>query len=386
VPCIAVDLPSGLAGGEPEPLGPHIEADVTVTFVTPKVAQIFPPAADAVGELVIADLGVPPALADRAGEDLFLLVGEELAGLVPVRAADSNKGDYGHLLVVAGSVGKAGAAVLAARSAVRAGAGLVTVATPAPLLSSLTAGSVESMTLPLPASSAGQLAADASGVILAELARKTALAIGPGLGQEPAAVEAIRGVVLAAAIPAVIDADALNAFAGNPGALRSRPAPTVLTPHPGELGRLLDMKTADIQADRRAAVRKAVEATGAVVVLKGHLTLVAGPDGGGVHVNPTGNPWMATGGTGDVLTGLIGALLAQGLTALDAARLGVYLHGLAGDLALAERGGHGLAAGDLITAFPAAWAALVAGDGEDEPAHGEGGHGPLRLAHRCGPR
>ena len=352
-PRVAVDIPSGLSGSSAEPPGPHLRADLTVTFAAPKVAHVFPPAADAVGELVIADLGFPPSLVDQAEGDLHLLVGEELAGLLPPRARDSHKGDYGHLLLVAGSLGKAGAAVLAARAAVRAGAGLVTAAVPAPILPIVHLGSVESMGLPLPA---GAAAAD---VALAALAGKSALAVGPGLGQAAGTVAAIRRLVAAAPLPLVLDADGINAFAGRAGELAARRAPTVLTPHPGELGRLLGTSAAEVQADRQAAARRAAAATGAVVVLKGSLTLIAAP-GGGLYVNPTGNPGMASGGTGDVLTGTLGGLLAQRLAPLDAACLGVYLHGLAGDLALARLRGPSLAAGDLIESLPAAFAELVA--------------------------
>jgi hydroxyethylthiazole kinase-like uncharacterized protein yjeF len=358
-PRIAVDLPSGLSGSSAEPLGPHVQADLTVTFAAPKLAHVFPPAAAAVGELVVADLGFPQRLVDAAGGDLHLLVGEELAGLLPPRAADSHKGTYGHLLLVAGSTGKAGAAVLAARAAVRAGAGLVTVAVPEPLLAVVNAGSVESMTLPLPAGASGQLAAAAPDLVLAAAAAMNVLAIGPGLGQEPETAAAIRRIVLAAPLPAVVDADALNAFAGRAAELAGRTAGTLLTPHPGELARLLGLSTAEVQADRAAAARRAAAECGAIVVLKGHLTLVADPSGG-LYINPTGNPGMATGGTGDVLTGIVGGLVAQRLQLLAAAQLGVYLHGLAGDLELARLGGRGLAAGDLVEALPAAFARLAA--------------------------
>jgi hydroxyethylthiazole kinase-like uncharacterized protein yjeF len=364
-PRVAVDIPSGLSGSSAEPPGPHLRADLTVTFAAPKLAHVFPPAADAVGELVVADLGFPPRLVEEAEGDLHLLVGEELSGLLPPRARDSHKGDFGHLLLVAGSLGKAGAAVLAARAAVRAGAGLVTAAVPEPILAIVHLGSLESMGLALPAAAAGTLTAAAAERALAAAAGKSALAVGPGLGQEEATAAAIRRLVGAAPLPLVLDADGLNAFAGRAGelAVRLGLAPTVLTPHPGELGRLLGIATAAVQADRPAAARRAAEETGAIVVLKGSLTLVAAPGGGGVHVNPTGNPAMASGGTGDVLTGLLGGLLAQRLDPLDAARLAVYLHGLAGDLALARLRGPSLAAEDLITSLPAAFAALADGDG-----------------------
>jgi hydroxyethylthiazole kinase-like uncharacterized protein yjeF len=367
-PRVAVDIPSGLSGSSAEPPGPHLLADLTVTFAAPKVAHVFPPAADAVGELVVTDLGFPARLVEEAEGDLHLLVGEELRGLLPPRARDSHKGDFGHLLLVAGSVGKAGAAVLAARAAVRAGTGLVTAAVPAPILPIVHLGSVESMGVPLPAGDSpaggppggGALTAGAAEVALAAAAGKSALAIGPGLGQGAETVAAIRRLVSGALLPLVLDADGINAFAGRADELAARRAPTVLTPHPGELGRLLGTSAAEVQADRLAAARRAAAATGAIVVLKGSLTLIAAP-GGGLYVNPTGNPGMASGGTGDVLTGILGGLLAQRLEPLDAACLAVYLHGLAGDLALARLRGPSLAAEDIIAALPAAFAELAGG-------------------------
>ena len=372
VPCVAVDLPSGLSGSQAQPIGPHVEAALTVTFAAPKVAHVFPPAADAVGEMVVTDLGIPPRLVEDVEEeagDLHLLMAEELADLVPEREAGSHKGDYGHALIVAGSPGKAGACSLAARAAVRAGAGLVTAAVPEPILQTVDLGSVESMTLALPAGASGHLAERAAEVALEAAEGKAVLALGPGLGQEPSTVAAIRRLALESPLPLVLDADGINAFAGRAAELAGRRAETVLTPHPGELGRLLGISTAQIEEDRIAAARGAAEETGAIVVLKGNLSLIA--SGTAVFVNPTGNPGMATGGTGDVLTGLIAGLLAQGLDALDATVLAVYLHGLAGDLAVSRLGEMSLAAGDLIEILPAAFAALRNGDGEE---HGHDGH------------
>jgi len=366
-PCVAVDLPSGLSGSQAQLIGPHVEADLTVTFAAPKVPHVFPPAAEAVGEMVVTDLGIPARLVEDVEEeagDLHLLMGEELAGLLPEREPGSHKGDYGHVLIVAGSPGKAGAAILAARAAVRSGAGLVTAAVPEAILQTVDLGSVESMTLGLPAG-LGEGAVD---IVLDAAEGKTVLALGPGLGQEPATVEAIRRIVLECPLPLVLDADGLNVFAGRAADLAARRAETILTPHPGELGRLLGISTAQIQEDRVAAARGAAEETGAIVVLKGHLTLVA--SGTAVFVNPTGNPGMATGGSGDVLTGLIAGLIAQGLDALDATVLAVYLHGLAGDLVAGRLGEMALAAGDLIEILPAAFAALKDGAEED----GEDGH------------
>jgi len=373
VPILAVDLPSGLNGSKAEILGPHVQADATVTFAAPKVAHVFPPTSAAAGELVVSDLGLPPALVDEAAEEggaLHLLIPHDLAGLLPRRDPDSHKGTYGHVLVVAGATGTAGAAVLCARAVVRSGAGLVTVAVPEPLVATVDGASLESMTLPLAAGPRGQITGDAVAPILDAAEGKDAVALGPGLGDDDDTAEAIRDAVLRLPVPLVLDADGLNAFAGRLGELAGRPAATILTPHPGELGRLLECSAAEVQEDRLAAARRAARESGAVVVLKGHRTLVAVPaeeEAGdpAVWVCLAGNPGMATGGTGDVLTGVTAALLAQLLArsdrggdgeeveggdlaaAADAARLAVWLHGRAGDLVAAAGSEPALAAGDL---------------------------------------
>jgi len=353
-PCVAVDLPSGLNGSRADPFGPHIWADLTVTFAAPKIAHVLAPAAEAAGELVVADLGIPPRLVDEVEEEggrLELLVEDEIAGWLSPRQRDAHKGTFGHALLVAGSPGKAGAAILAARAAVRSGAGLVTIAVPEPILGTVDLGSLESMTLML-----------SSDAVLQALEGKAVLAVGPGLGQDEPAVRLIRQIVAAAELPLVLDADGINAFAENAAALTQRKAFTVLTPHPGELGRLLGISAKDVQADRLRMVRRAAQETGSIVVLKGGRTLIAEP-GGSVWVNPTGNPGMATGGSGDVLTGLTAGLIAQreayGLEVLDAVLLAVFLHGLAGDLAVVEKGENALAAQDLIECLPAAFARLA---------------------------
>lgn len=361
-PIVAVDVPSGLAGGRADAPGPHVLADLTVTFAALKIPHVLSPAAEACGTLAVAELGFPSWLIDEAEGDLFLSTAEDLEILLPRRAPDAHKGSAGHALLVAGSPGKSGAAILAARAAVRAGAGLVTVAVPEPILPSVDLGSLESMTLALPAGPEGELGAGAADAVLAAAAGKSALALGPGLGRSTAAEGEIRRIALQVDLPLVLDADGLNAFAGAAGDLRARRAPAILTPHPGELGRLLGISSAEVQADRLAAARRASEKTGAVVVLKGHRTLIASE--AGVWINPTGNPGMASGGSGDVLSGLLSALLAQGLEPLDAARLGVYLHGLAGDLAVERQGLEDLAlaklaASDLIDSLAAAFRRLA---------------------------
>jgi ADP-dependent NAD(P)H-hydrate dehydratase / NAD(P)H-hydrate epimerase len=359
LPRLAVDLPSGLSGSRCEVPGPHLEADLTVTFAAPKLAHVFPPAAEAVGELVVADLGIPPQLVEAAAGDLHLLEADEVAALLPARRPQDHKGDCGHALLVAGGPGRAGAVVLAARAAVRSGAGLVTAAVPASIRDLVDLGSLESLTLGLPADAAGELAAGAAAAILEAARGKQAVALGPGLGRGEETAAAIRGAVLACPLPLVLDADGVNAFAGRAGELAGREAPTVLTPHPGEIARLLATEVPRTSDQRLDSARRAAAECRAVAVLKGHLTLVASP-GGPLWVNPTGNPGMATGGSGDVLTGMIAALLAQGMEAADAARAGVFLHGLAGDRATARLGERALAAGDLIAALGETFQQLAA--------------------------
>ncbi|HEX5760209.1 MAG TPA: NAD(P)H-hydrate dehydratase [Thermoanaerobaculia bacterium] len=358
-PRVAVDLPSGLSGSRAEVWEPHLRADLTVTFAAPKVAHVLPPAADSVGELVVADLGIPSWVVEGAPGALHLLVEDEAAALLPPRPPGAHKGDCGHALLIAGSAGKAGAALLAARGAVRGGAGLVTVAVPEPLLAAVDLASLESMTLALPARPDGSLAEGAVERVRAALAGKGALALGPGLGTQPETAAAVRRIARESPVPLVVDADGLNAFAGHLPELAARMVATILTPHPGEMGRLLGIPTAEVEADRLGAAERAARETGAVVLLKGRRTLVATPEGA-VWVIPTGNPGMATGGTGDVLTGLLAALLAQGLEPLDAALAGAYVHGLAGDLAAERQGTRGLSAGDLAEALPAAFRRLAA--------------------------
>ena len=356
VPILSVDLPSGLSGGSRQIIGSHVQAAMTVTFAAPKIAHVFFPAAEVVGEVVVADLGIPAELVERAGGDLNLLVGRELRALVGPRPLSSHKGDFGHSVIVAGSTGKAGAAILAAQSAVRGGSGLVTVAVPSAIVQTVDGASLESMSLSLPGA---ESCLDESSVetILEFCSDKEVLAIGPGLGLSEATVLAVRALIAQSNLPLVLDADGLNAVGNHLDILRSRRLPTILTPHPGELGRLLGRSSSEIQEDRLSAVREAAEKTGSIVILKGYRTLIGSTEDG-VFVNPTGNPAMASGGSGDVLTGIIAALIAQGLEGIDAAKLGVFIHGIAGDLAAPGETSIGSTASDLIAAIPQAYEQL----------------------------
>jgi ADP-dependent NAD(P)H-hydrate dehydratase / NAD(P)H-hydrate epimerase len=354
---LAVDLPSGLDASLAHPVGPCLPATVSVTFAAPKLAHLLAPACDLCGRLVVADLGLPAGMVDAAPGSFWLTTAEELSAELLPRPLGAHKGDFGHLLLLGGSAGKAGAMVLAARAAVRGGAGLVTAAVPAPLLEVVDGNSLESMTLPL-AEKGGGFAAAGWDELAAALAGKNALAVGPGLGRGEEAFALVRRLVGESQLPLALDADGLNAFAGDLQALAGRPGPTVLTPHPGELGRLLGIGAAEVEQDRVAAALAAAERSRAVVVLKGRRSLIASPEGE-LWINPTGHPILASGGSGDVLTGLLGALLAQGYESLAAARLAVFLHGLAGEQLAAQNGARGGRAGDLVEQLPAAWRSLA---------------------------
>jgi NAD(P)H-hydrate epimerase len=272
---------------------------------------------------------------------------------VPVRPREGHKGTFGHVLVVAGSLGKSGAAMLTARAALRTGAGLTTLACPESVLRSGESKPAEIMTVPLPETPDHTLAANALDAILAAAKQATVVAIGPGLSTHPETQSLIRELAARLSIPMVIDADGLNALADHVDPFKRPHPPTVLTPHPGEMGRLTKLGSREVQRRRIDLAAEFAKAYQVVVALKGARTVVAGPDGR-VTINPTGNAGMATAGTGDVLTGVISALVAQGLPPTDAARLGVYLHGAAGDLVAADRGERGMLAGDLLDRLPAA--------------------------------
>ncbi|MCL6481053.1 MAG: NAD(P)H-hydrate dehydratase [Firmicutes bacterium] len=359
---LAVDIPSGLPADGSLEETVAIEADYTVTFTAPKLGQLLWPGTRYVGELVVVQIGTPRELLDNdPALNLHYLEPGEFRSLPLRRRRDTHKGDYGHVLIFAGSRGKTGAAVLAARGALRAGAGLVTVATPAPVLPIVAAGQAELMTEPMAATDAETIAASNVdyGRLQQLLETKTVVALGPGLGTHLETQQFVRTVTAECALPLILDADGLNAFVGRADELRQRRAPLALTPHPGEMARLLGCTTREVRSRRLELAQQAAARWNACVVLKGYRTILATPDGR-VFFNSTGNPGMATGGTGDVLTGVLAALTAQFGTA-DWARvlaLGVYLHGLAGDLAAARTGETSLLASDLVDALPAAFARL----------------------------
>jgi ADP-dependent NAD(P)H-hydrate dehydratase / NAD(P)H-hydrate epimerase len=362
---LAVDTPSGLPSDGAAAAGPVLRADWTVTFTAPKIGQLLSPDCDRVGRLAVRRIGTPPELLEEDERlKLSWLEPGEFRGLPLQRKADSNKGTYGHALIVAGSRGKAGSAALAGIGALRAGAGLVTVATPSDALPTVASFLPELMTAPLEQTDAGTVSLHNFDYNhFADLAKeKSVVAMGPGLTMQAETQQFVRSVLKDCAAPIVLDADGLNALAASPEPILHRKSPAVvLTPHPGEMARLLGCSIAEVQADRLAAAHKAVEKYGAYVVLKGSHTIVAAPNGR-FFINSTGNPGMATAGTGDVLTGILAGLTAQ-FGIKDWAHvigLGVYLHGLAGDLAAQRFGEAPMTASDLLRAIPAAYARLLA--------------------------
>lgn len=355
---VSVDVPSGVQADTGAVVGPAVKADVTVTFALPKVGLVVYPGAEYCGRLVVADIGIPRRILEAPGRGFTLIDREFAAGLLPPRRPDSHKGSYGRVLVVAGSEGLAGAAVLSSVAVLRSGAGLVTLAGPESLVDAMASRlPPEVMTLALPETRARSIARASAGVVIDRAGSFDALAIGPGLSRNPETQEAVREIVSESPIPVVVDADGLNALAADleflVGLAERARAPLVFTPHPGEMARLTGLSPAEVQADRIRIAQECAEAWGAAIVLKGARTVVAGP-GGDVYINTSGNPGMATAGAGDVLTGVVAGLIAQGLDGVKAAALGVYVHGLAGDLARDEVGSSGLVASDILDRLPRA--------------------------------
>ena len=369
---VSVDLPSGLDADTGAVHGVAVQADVTVTIELPKLGLALEPGRGLAGRIEVARVGIahdaPGADAKAAAE---LWTAAAAARELPARPAAGHKGSFGHVLVVAGSRGKAGAAALAAEGAARAGAGLVTVACPAGINEILQVRRIETMTAPMPDTAEGGLAGGAQESILALARERDAVALGPGLGREAETQKLVRDLAPRVPRPLVLDADGLFAFASDPASLKARRAATILTPHPGEAARLLATTPAAINGDRVGAAQRLADRSGGVVLLKGAATVIAAP-GGRVAVNPTGGPLLGTGGTGDVLTGIVAAFAGQGLAPFEAAALAAWLHGSAADRLAARRGSAGVLAGELCAELPEAAEAL---------RHiGAAAEGPTRLA------
>ncbi len=351
---VAVDIPSGADADAPEPpKGLVVRADAVVTFTAPRPAHVFSQLTD--GPIVIAPIGSPEG-AIASTLNLNLITPREIAPLIGPRPREANKGSFGHVLVIGGSLGKAGAAAMAGMSALRVGAGLSTVATPKSVLATVAGFHPELMTEPCEETEAGTISLRALEYahLDAVVKGKTVLAIGPGISRYPETSEFVRTVVQKFAIPTVLDADGLNAFEGEAGKLSGTLRPLVITPHPGEMARLTGLSISEVQKDRVGVARSFAREHGIFVVLKGHRTLIAQPDGE-IWVNTTGNPGMATGGTGDILTGMVAGMIAQNRERiLEAVISAVYLHGLAGDVACETTGQQSLVATDLIKFLPEA--------------------------------
>jgi NAD(P)H-hydrate epimerase len=351
---IAVDIPSGLSSDTHLIIGPAVKADLTVALAAPKISHVLPPAEEFIGELVVADISVPPFLFDDPCLKIELVEKTTLAPYFKRRKKDSHKGSYGHLFVLAGSLGKTGAAAMAARAALRTGAGLVTVGTPQSCLPAIARSMMELMTEALPETPQKTLSESALTMILDLMKGKDAVLIGPGISTHPSTARLITSLLPKIKSPVVIDADGLNILAENPDALRSLPKPAVLTPHPGEFARLIGRSNQDVLDRRLELAPRFSEQLGVYLVLKGYRTLIATPEGR-VFINPTGNPGMATGGSGDVLSGMIASLIIQEKDVLGATLAAVYLHGLSGDIGARKLGERALVAGDLIKYLPKAF-------------------------------
>jgi NAD(P)H-hydrate epimerase len=354
-PVISIDIPSGLDATKGRVLGTCIKAAVTATMALPKIGLFLYPGRELAGRVEVVDIGMPQKLIEEADLRWNLIDDCEVTERLGPRGKDTHKGTYGHVLVIAGSTGKTGAAYMTAMGAMRAGAGLVTLGVPESVHQALEEKTAEVMTYPLPETAGKTLGEGSYKQTKRLMEGKAAVVIGPGLGTPNAEIAAgmagfIEKVVRGCKVPIVIDADGLNALEGRISVLKKAGRKCILTPHPGEMSRLLGINSKQVQADRVGSAERLSKKTGCTVILKGAATVIATHQEG--FINPTGNPGMATAGTGDVLTGMIGGLLAQGLSPVDASVAGVYIHGLAGDEVAKQRGEIGMVATDLLEKVP----------------------------------
>jgi hydroxyethylthiazole kinase-like uncharacterized protein yjeF len=349
VPVVAVDIPSGVNGETGAVAGPAVAAEVTVTFGAAKPGLLLFPGAGYAGSVEVVNIGFPD---DLLQSDLWLVEEEDVAALLPTRRPADEKRSTGVVLVIGGSRGMTGAVRLMALAAYRAGAGLVSVATPESVVPVVQSGLAEATFVPLPQTDEGTIAIDALALLEDRLESLDAVALGPGLTRNDETAGFVRAFVASCPVPLVLDADGLNAFAGRAHELADRRSDAVLTPHAGEFGRLSGLSPPEVTQDRLGHSRKLAGEVHAVVALKGNPMLVVSPDGE-AHINSTGGPALATAGSGDVLTGTVAALLSRGLAPVDAATAAAYLHGLAGDLAEVDLG-EGTVAGDVLARLPLA--------------------------------
>jgi len=360
---LSIDLPSGINSDSGAVMGSAVRADATVTFGYLKAGLLCHPGAACSGRITVVDIGLPVIAqintAGGNGPQWWLTTAQRIRQSLPARPDNSNKGDFGCLVTIAGSVGMGGAALLSSKTALRAGAGLSILATPRSLISQLPPQEV--IYRPLKESPAGSISSKAIAELEPEIARASALVLGPGLSLQAETVNFVHEVLKIISKPCLIDADALNAVAQKKESLPREAGNFILTPHPKELSRLIGLTTGEIQANRLAAAQKAAAQFGCTIVLKGSRSIIAAPDER-AFINPTGNSGMATAGSGDVLSGIIGALLAQGVEPLEAAVAGTYIHGAAGDLAAQQVGETGIVAGDITAFVPVILSKLRSGE------------------------
>ncbi|WP_456456802.1 NAD(P)H-hydrate dehydratase [Thermovibrio sp.] len=354
-PIVSVDIPSGLSSDSGSLIGPHVKADYTVTFAYPKVAHLFPPACYSVGELFIVDISIPEDVANLRAPDRFILTADEVAFTYPFREIMSHKYTFGHVAVIGGSVGKTGAPIMAAEGALRAGAGLVSVIVPESLNSIFEVKLTEVMSIPVKDNGKGYFGIDSLSQVLSVIERGkfSAVVIGPGIGSSEESYEFVREFVKECTLPMVIDADGINALASCPELLKLKEQEVVLTPHIGEFSRIASLSKEEILSLLPDVGLDFAKSFNCTLVLKSGRTVISTPKGK-TFVNVIGNPGMATAGTGDVLAGIIGALLGMGIDGEDASKLGVFLHSLSGDLAVKDLTEEGLVATDLIRYLPKA--------------------------------
>lgn len=351
VPVVAVDIPSGVNGETGKISSACIKAKTTVTFGFPKLGQLIHPGCEYVGDLKTLDIGIPRAAVKADKIKTCFIDLDFVKQLIPKRKPDTNKGTYGRVLIVAGSRGMTGAACLTGGAALRAGAGLVYMAAPTSLLPIYAVSLVEALTIPLEDENKGYITKESVHEILGKLESLDVAAVGPGLSSGDEIKAVVYSIIKSSKVPIVLDADGINVLAKDLSVLKDLKTQMVITPHPGEMARLIGTSVKEVQEDRVNIARAFSKKWGLITVLKGSRTVIASPNGE-IYINATGNPGMSTGGSGDVLTGIIASLIGQGLKPIDAAIAGVYLHGVCGDNIVQRKGEHGLIAGDLLQEIP----------------------------------
>ena len=358
---IAIDIPSGICAESGQVLGVGVKAHKTVTFAFPKIGEVIHPGCEYAGELIVSDIGIPRIISENIGIKIQTTEKMQVSALLPGRSKNTNKSDYGKALIITGSTGMTGAGCLTADACLRTGAGLVYLGVPSSLTAIYETAIMETITIPLEDRGLGYLGKNSISPLMDSLDKFNVIAAGPGLSMQTDVLEVIKAIITNCKVPLVLDADALNALSKDVSILENKKAEIIITPHPGEMSRLTGRSTREIQENRISIAEEFSSKYGVITVLKGSKTIIASPDGT-IYINQTGNPGMATGGTGDVLTGIIAGLVGQDLKPFDASAVGVYLHGLAGDNVVKIKGIHGLKASDLVEELPHTILSILAKD------------------------